>query len=732
MTTASDLSKMSNVPCPAPGCSTSWSSSITSDVLLRLIDLHEKTAHPSAHGSTPGHTSVTVTAEKVKRPLVSAAGTNEEWTYFLQRWSDYKAATHLHGPDIVYQLLECCDDTLRKDITRTFGSLSSSDESTVLDSIKTLAVRQENIMVARVQLQQMHQDRDEPVRAFAARLRGHASVCGFQVECKCKSSVDYSNIMVRDALVRGLEDEEIRLDILGNPKQDLTLEEVLKYADAKESGKRSAGQLNSATSSTAATSSYHKQNKQTLSHGHEFRAPSNTNSACGHCGKHGHGRSLKERMHKCPAYQHTCTKCGILHHLESMCRQSRRKSQPSHNPISQDDATAIFDSLCNIDANDHSTLALDHHIYNEFNNAWEKRNSDPQPFIQVFVQALPSDANDLGLPSKFSSPTPVASYRAMADTGCQSCLAGTKLLERLKLTEKDLITVNMNMTAANNCKINIRGALVLRIRGRSPTGTKLETRQIVYFTDSTDRFFLSKQACIALGLISNHFPTIGETASDEIRASSTVALPEPERSCNCPDRQLPPPKPTSLPIPATEDNADALKAWLLDYYKSSTFNVCQHQPLPMMSGPPMRLMIDPNAQPIAHHTPIPVPIHWSDEVKADLDQDIRLGVIEPVPVGTPVTWCHRMVVCAKKSGKPRRTVDLQNLNRHAVRETHHTPSPFHQARAVPSHTFKSVFDAWNGYHSIAIAEEDRYLTTFITPWGPISVLCRPSRLHCVR
>ena len=26
-------------------------------------------------------------------------------------------------------------------------------------------------------------------------------------------------------------------------------------------------------------------------------------------------------------------------------------------------------------------------------------------------------------------------------------------------------------------------------------------------------------------------------------------------------------------------------------------------------------------------------------------------------------------------------------------------------------------DAWNGYHSIPLAEEDRHLTTFLTPWG---------------
>ena len=76
-----------------------------------------------------------------------------------------------------------------------------------------------------------------------------------------------------------------------------------------------------------------------------------------------------------------------------------------------------------------------------------------------------------------------------------------------------------------------------------------------------------------------------------------------------------------------------------------------------------------------------------------------------------------MVVCAKKNGKPRRTVDFQALNVHAARETHHTQSPFHQARSIPSGKKKTVFDYWNGYHSIPLHEEDRHLTTFITPWG---------------
>ena len=85
--------------------------------------------------------------------MISAAGTSEEWAYFLQRWSDYKAATHLTGSDVVYQSLECYDEAPRKDLKRTFGALAVSDESSILTNIKALAVRQENVMVAHVQLQ---------------------------------------------------------------------------------------------------------------------------------------------------------------------------------------------------------------------------------------------------------------------------------------------------------------------------------------------------------------------------------------------------------------------------------------------------------------------------------------------------------------------------------------------------------------------------------------------------
>ena len=74
----------------------------------------------------------------------------------------------------------------------------------------------------------------------------------------------------------------------------------------------------------------------------------------------------------------------------------------------------------------------------------------------------------------------------------------------------DLIPVSMTMKAANNEGIRILGAAVVRFAGVSDDGRRLETRQIAYVTDTSDRIFLSRAACVDLDMSSDKFPTLGE------------------------------------------------------------------------------------------------------------------------------------------------------------------------------------------------------------------------------
>lgn len=171
----------------------------------------------------------------------------------------------------------------------------------------------------------------------------------------------------------------------------------------------------------------------------------------------------------------------------------------------------------------------------------------------------------------------------MADTGCQSCLIGYKWIQRLQLDKRDLLPAKMKMNAANGQSIKILGAVVLRISGRNKAGDTQETKQFTYVTNDSERFFLSKSACSDLGMVSCEFPTIGTANGTTSHISVDPATP-PE--CSCPARSPQPPLPTKLPFPATDENRKKLEQYILKHYKSSTFNTCEHQPLPLMSAPP--------------------------------------------------------------------------------------------------------------------------------------------------
>ena len=202
----------------------------------------------------------------------------------------------------------------------------------------------------------------------------------------------------------------------------------------------------------------------------------------------------------------------------------------------------------------------------------------------------------------------------MADTGCHSCLAVLKVMKKLGLSVRDLILVDIEMHAANNNNIHILGATILRLSGKNNKGGEHSTRQIVYMTDNTDKLFLSREACADLGIIPNTFPTIGDAKDTRSTNSITSTdTPTQQQECQCP-RQTKPPPILTLPFPATEANREKLQQYLLDYYGSSTFNTSKRQALPLMDSPPMRLIIDPNATPVTHHSPIPVPLHWQDAV----------------------------------------------------------------------------------------------------------------------
>lgn len=69
-----------------------------------------------------------------------------------------------------------------------------------------------------------------------------------------------------------------------------------------------------------------------------------------------------------------------------------------------------------------------------------------------------------------------------------------------------------------------------------------------------------------------------------------------------------------------------------------------------MRGKHLNITFIPGKTLILVHTPILVLHHYMKKVKQNLVWDISLGIIEPVPVGTPATRCSRIMVAPKNDG----------------------------------------------------------------------------------
>ena len=133
---------MESINCPVLGCSYSTPANTDAAVVAALLN-----GHTTIHNSTNTAEKV----EKVRRPTISTAAVparsgltpRRDGTTTKQQQSD-----RARMRSTAVGNLECCDESLRKDLTRAAGgSLTSKSEIYILAAIRLLAVRDENTMV---------------------------------------------------------------------------------------------------------------------------------------------------------------------------------------------------------------------------------------------------------------------------------------------------------------------------------------------------------------------------------------------------------------------------------------------------------------------------------------------------------------------------------------------------------------------------------------------------------
>ena len=94
--------------------------------------------------------------------------------------------------------------------------------------------------VLRTKLLQLKQEGDETFCAFTARVRGKAETCEFVAECECGKGVNYTDHAIRDVLLNGIHDPEIRREVLGT--QDILkapINDIIALVENKEVARNS-------------------------------------------------------------------------------------------------------------------------------------------------------------------------------------------------------------------------------------------------------------------------------------------------------------------------------------------------------------------------------------------------------------------------------------------------------------------------------------------------------------
>ena len=119
-----------------------------------------------------------------------------------------------------------------------------------------------------------------------------------------------------------------------------------------------------------------------------------------------------------------------------------------------------------------------------------------------------------------------------------------------------------------------------------------------------------------------------------------------------------------------------------------------------------------DALPISNR-PYRIPPKWCEEVKAQLDQLLFLGIIEP----SESPWSSAVITVKKKNGGCRICLDYRAVNGVTTPDPYQMPFIEDILDTLANAKFMSKLDLNKGFHQIPVKKEDKQKTAFCTPWG---------------
>ncbi len=638
--------------------------------------------------------NVTVVTEtrNLKSPLfmpstdpITAGKDWEEWLEGIEREFRYFKITNTEDK---------CDALLiygGKEVTRLAKSLPNPvpQEGVVLDNFQKLKTKlndyfmpKKNMHHSRFLFLKMRPNIEEPIVAYAARLREKANECEFGAGC---------NERILEHLIQTIENQNLIQKAI-NKKWNLTqflseagqVEDISRQVTAMKTETGMVGKVRKQAQSSSYKPKYTGKKKT-------YQQKSST-GACSYCGRSG----VHKPGENCPAYGKQCNKCKRYNHFASVCRtqtedqpgKERKSKKKSYKKENHDvkKATEVQDST-----------SSDDEFIGKVNTHLKIRKIKKSGHTSDTVVVRLGDVD----------------VRAEPDSGAEVNLMDEHQFKALVHRSEENVLLQPSKVKVNTIQteLAVKGEFKTIVRNKT-CGTKAKFIVLKGRMDSPP--LLSKTTLQELGMIKicedgslaepNHMriddtdPQIIKTVNEE--------------------------KPMKTQIKEITDKfKDVFEGIGLIHDKKNDREIygtfC------------MKEETVPKAQKARH-----VPYYLQGPLKKWLEEGVKEEIFEEVPQGEPVTWCSPLVVQPKprfsKTDKDklephmiRASVDLRIPNKYMER------SRITQATVVEDFTYKfhecktfSKLDMKQGYHQLLLDPKSREVVTFSTPWGNM----RPKRL----
>ena len=543
-------------------------------------------------------------------------------------------------------------------------TVEGREAMTFTDMVKVFVDRfkaSTNLSLANFNFRKVKQEEKESFEAFTIRVKREANNCDF----KCNNACTVSNTMVRDQILFGTKDTEIRKTAL---KDQWSLDELLtkgRAIEASDFGAAAIKQEPVEDIKRTKPGKYSRKNKypsQKKGNSSRFgnsqkEDPSKTRgSRCTKCSS-----ARCDEGKGCPAAKVTCFACGKPGHFRGaeVCKKKfTRRSRRVDGGGSSSVETSSDEDASKSDAPKSSSEESDEYA--------SSSHKDGSKLSRVY-SGIPTVRRVGGrryssirkTESRYNVDVVIKERKvpSFCDTGADVCIMLRRNAKRIGLK---ILPTLMRVRPFGSKTMRCLGEAICTVRHEANVAN---TR--FYIMEKNVETLLSGTVCEELGIITLHRNNVTEVRK-------TPGIPEP-------------------------------KAKLMKKFPSIFSGVG------LLKGYKVKFFIDETIPPV-YQPARPIPFHLRQKMEVELQKMEKDDVIEPHE--GPAPWVSNVVLTPMDDGGTRMTIDMRCANK-AIKKTNlPIPRPEEISSQLSGYTRFSKLDFASAFHQLEIDEESRVLTVF--------------------